>query len=272
MQEQIKIADESGDRKYFTQVPNYVLNHSTAIAQALYCHLKRLAGESGIAYPSSNYLRKKLGISQPTLRKEIKYLLEKNWIEFSGYEKIETASGIQKVKAYKIIDIWKLNVDYYESKRGEKIEPPQIQRGEKIDFRGVKARGEKIGNKEEPIKEEPIIKEELVSIPAPSAGGSGVNLLIDKFKEVNSSYKLFFGRPSQRKAIERLVGQFGAEYVGRLIEALPAIQGMPYAPTITSPCQLEDKLAALKAFYQKEQNKINTPKIKIFSVKDYLKT
>ena len=115
-------------------------------------------------------------------------------------------------------------------------------------------------------------KEELVSIPAPSAGSSEVNLLIDKFKEVNPSYKLFFGRPPQRKALERLVSQFGPEYVGRLIDALPAIQGVPYAPTITSPCQLEDKLAALKAFYQKEQNKINTPKIKIFSVKDYLKT
>ena len=69
-----EVEDRSGDRKYFTQVPNYVLNHSTATAQALYLQLKRLAGDSGLAYPSREYLMKHLHIHHITLKKEFKYL------------------------------------------------------------------------------------------------------------------------------------------------------------------------------------------------------
>jgi hypothetical protein len=151
----IKVEDESGDRNYFTIIPNYILNHSTGIAQALYLQLKRLAGEKGVAYPASRYLRKKLGISQPTLRKELNYLLEKGWVKDIGYKLIDTDGGQQKIKSYKIVDLWKLNNEHYQ--RGEKIDTP-LERGEKIDTQGVKARGEKIGTKEEPLEEEPSFK------------------------------------------------------------------------------------------------------------------
>ncbi len=145
---EIQIKDESNDRGYFTIVPNYVLNHSTAIAQALYLQLKRLAGEEGIAYPGSRYLRERLKISQPTLRKEFKYLLEKGWIKYAGEKDIETDGGNQKIKCYRIVDIWQLNNKLYQ--RGEKIDTPCSQRGEKIDTQGVKSGGERIGTKEDP--------------------------------------------------------------------------------------------------------------------------
>lgn len=109
MDEIYKFEDESGDKKYFTIIPNYILNHSTPIAQALYLQLKRLAGENGLAYPSRTYLLKHLHIHVNTLKKEISYLLEKGWIEYIGFVDCETLGGIQKMKAYKIKDIWKLN-------------------------------------------------------------------------------------------------------------------------------------------------------------------
>ena len=150
-----EVKDESGDRKYFTIIPNYILNHSTATAQALYMQLKRLAGENGLAYPSRDFLVNQLKISKPTLRKEFIYLLEKGWIEYVGEKEVMTAGGNQKVKAYRINDIWKLNCESYKNQRGEKIEPTLLaSRGEKIEPQ----RGEKI----DPLIRTNNTKEELI--------------------------------------------------------------------------------------------------------------
>jgi hypothetical protein len=45
MGNKVKINDESGDHKYFSLLPHYILNHSTAVDQALYMQMKRYAGE-----------------------------------------------------------------------------------------------------------------------------------------------------------------------------------------------------------------------------------
>mgnify|MGYP000872271883 FL=1 len=165
--ENIQIQDESGDHKYFTLVPNYILNHSTAVAQALYLQLKRLAGENGTAYPGRRYLMEKMGVSYNTLKKEFKYLLDKGWIKFNGYRNIKTEGGNQKVKSYKIVDLWDLNNKHYQEQRGVKIEPP-CERGVKIEPQGVSTRGVKIEPKEEPPEEEQY----TAGKPAPSAEDS----------------------------------------------------------------------------------------------------
>ncbi len=163
--ENIQIQDESGDHKYFTLVPNYILNHSTAVAQALYLQLKRLAGENGTAYPGRRYLMEKMGVSYNTLKKEFKYLLDKGWIKFNGYRNIKTEGGNQKVKSYKIVDLWDLNNKHYQEQRGVKIEPP-CERGVKIEPQGVSTRGVKIEPKEEPPEEEPYFKKNQFVAPS----------------------------------------------------------------------------------------------------------
>ncbi len=152
----INLVDESGDKKYFTIIPNYILNHSSSTAQALYTQLKRLAGESGIAYPGYRYLKEKLKISYPTIRKELNYLLENGWIKYAGKKIVDTDGGKQEIKTYKIIDLWEKNMDHYN--RGERIDTPSSQndqRGERIGTQGVKTRGERIETKEEQSKQEP---------------------------------------------------------------------------------------------------------------------
>jgi len=121
---EIQIQDQSGDRKYFTIIPNFILNHSTAIAQALYLQLKRLAGENGIAYSSRAYLMNQLCISKPTLLKELGYLLEKGWIEQVEDVSIPTEGGIQKMKSYKVVDLWDLNNKFYSDNKGVKNNTP----------------------------------------------------------------------------------------------------------------------------------------------------
>ena len=54
MKQEIKIKDDSGDKEFFTIIPNYVLNHSTHWDREVYIQMKKIAGdkESGKCYMS----------------------------------------------------------------------------------------------------------------------------------------------------------------------------------------------------------------------------
>ena len=108
-----KVINESNDRKYFTIVPNYVLNHSSAIDQALYLQMKRVAGEDGLCFITQKHLCKKLGIGKDKLRASLQYLIKHEWIEFVG----TTESKTRPINTYKINDIWNLNAEFYREKK-----------------------------------------------------------------------------------------------------------------------------------------------------------
>ena len=57
--EKIQIQDESGDTNYFTIIPNYIANHSTANDEALYFQMKKHAGEKGECFASEVLFKKK---------------------------------------------------------------------------------------------------------------------------------------------------------------------------------------------------------------------
>jgi len=72
----IKFEDASGDKEFFTIVPNYILNHSTQCDRDVYIQIKRIAGENGECYMSRSKLAQQCGISVRRLDKSIKYLLD----------------------------------------------------------------------------------------------------------------------------------------------------------------------------------------------------
>ena len=111
MKQEINIYDESGDRKYFTQIPNMIVNHSTAYEQSLYLIMKRLAGEHGSCFASLNWLSKKMGAHRISVTKTIKKLIERKWIK--EIEPMKVKGG--KVRQFTIIDLWALNIKEYES-------------------------------------------------------------------------------------------------------------------------------------------------------------
>lgn len=141
MDEDIIIEDNSGDREFFTIIPNYIANHSTANDQSLYFQMKRFAGEKGVCFASEKTLRQKMKIGRNALKKSITYLLEHGWIKDNGYRKIMTKGGEQKVKVYSIVNIWKLNNDYYkgvsETAHLTKGVSETAQRGVQNDIKGV---------------------------------------------------------------------------------------------------------------------------------------
>jgi len=110
---EINVKNSSGDREYFTIIPNYILNHSTAIDQALYMQMKRVAGDGQCAV-SIRYLQKQLKIGRTTIYKSIKYLVTHGWIKKLGKIEVRTTKrGVQKVNCYEVVDLWELNTKYY---------------------------------------------------------------------------------------------------------------------------------------------------------------
>lgn len=109
----MKIQDESRDKKYFTIIPNFILNHSNAIDQALYVQMKRIAGDNGICKTGYRYFIKQLGIGFNAYQKSLKYLIKHKWITFVGNEQVDRERGKKEVNTYKVNDIWLMNNKYY---------------------------------------------------------------------------------------------------------------------------------------------------------------
>jgi len=95
-------------------------------------------------------------------------------------------------------------------------------------------------------------KQKIISIAEQAPRGNTINLLIEEFKILNPSYERIFARKPQRAAAERLLKKYGWDKVVGCISAAAKCSGEPYAPTITTPCQLEEKLGQLIKYYEKQ--------------------
>lgn len=82
-----------------------------------------------------------------------------------------------------------------------------------------------------------------------------INNLIKLFEPINPSYKELFGNNTQRKALERLLKEHGLEKVESMIRSLPKVILKPYAPRVTTPLKLEQKLGELVVFVSQERSK-----------------
>ena len=89
---------------------------------------------------------------------------------------------------------------------------------------------------------------------APSRWGEAVEI-IDLFKAVNPSWETMMRNKTECAAAIRLLDKYGRDKLEGIVKWLPKVNGQPYAPTVTSPWQLESKLGALKAYADKERSK-----------------
>jgi hypothetical protein len=120
----LKIEDKSGDRDFFTIVPNFVINHSTAIDRALYIEMKRFAGESGRCFATEKTMMKRLGIGKKAYNKALEYNLKRGWISFLGL----TGGTTRPIKTYAVNDIWQQNSEYYKKISAERDISPKIDK------------------------------------------------------------------------------------------------------------------------------------------------
>jgi len=77
--------------------------------------------------------------------------------------------------------------------------------------------------------------------------------IIFRFKDYNPAYRQLFARKPQRDAAKRLLEQYGFDQLCGMVGYLRHSNAARYAPTITTPVQLESKLGELKAWADKQR-------------------
>jgi len=103
-------------------------------------------------------------------------------------------------------------------------------------------------------------KEKQSILATPSVANTAIPELIDLFKSVNPCYQRLFSNTTQRSAIERMLKSIGRDKLEWVIKILPKTNISQFAPTITTPYQLEERMGSLIAFIQKEKSRINSLK------------
>ena len=249
MQNKFKLIDESEDRKYFTIIPNYIVNHSTPYEQAIYLYMKRVAGENGTCWTSSQNIGQKLGCSRNTISKYRNKLVKRGWIE-----KVGKKGKTKPTDEYRIVDLWKLNVDFYQKKESSTIE-------QSLDSSNNDEKVQQVGRDSSTgvHKEEPINKNQKEDTEQSSGD---VNFLIKEFESINPACKTYYARPPQRNACKGLISSYGFDRVVSVIQkTLPRTNELQFFPTITTPIQLQEKWATLESAikrYQAEKGKIKS--------------
>lgn len=105
---------------------------------------------------------------------------------------------------------------------------------------------------------ETLTKETLTKPSGASAAGQKgklLNELIEMFEKVNPSWRRLFANKTQRACLGRLLEQHGEEKVRWVIGSLAVSNKNAYAPTATTPLQLEERLGNLIAFWQKQKDR-----------------
>jgi len=88
---------------------------------------------------------------------------------------------------------------------------------------------------------------------------AGVNDIFEIFYNINPLIR--FGNKTSRKSAEILIKKFGLDGTKKMAEQIIGVQGKKYAPSCTTPYQMEEKLAQFKIYFDKEKD--NKPKVAI---------
>jgi hypothetical protein len=67
-----------------------------------------------------------------------------------------------------------------------------------------------------------------------------------------------YGNKQQRKAVQELITLLGKEKLIRTIEYVISVKNEEFAPTITTPYQLQAKLGQITAYFKKHTASKNT--------------
>ena len=202
----------------------------------------------GWCYASKKTIGDCLGLSQPPVFEIIKRLIELDLVEKDENTKcLRTTSKwydsvVMKKIAYKetLHTIKKLDSDYKKS-----LCPPI--RKPYTDYKESLYNINKDNNKEN--------KENKREEAKPSFANPQINETINLFKGINPTIN--FGNRTTRKAAEDLIKQFGYEKTKTIALYAVSVFGKQYAPTITTPYQLKEKLSQLMSYKLREDEKFS---------------
>lgn len=260
MADDFEIQDGSNDKAYFTMVPNIVLNHSSAVDQALYMQMKRFAGErrgGGLCYASERTLMKQLKIGTKALKESLAYLQEHGWVSFSGERTVSTEGGFQKVKSYHVNDIWKMNINHY---KGASESVP-LHEGASESSQGAFRRRQG-ASESTPIYNNRTTRTlsadepREVRVPSEEIQKPRASPKYPHSKEVfalwPSAPRNWSTNSTQLIAAENLYEEQGVEEIKAALEYIDKHKSEDFFPQIATPHDLDSKWTKLSAFYDKK--------------------
>lgn len=185
--------------------------------------------------------------------------LEKYWHTLSGAEQklldfiLRRTYGFQKLEDRISLSQF---VDGVGKSQGPGVSRAQVQRSLKgLEEKGF-IRTERHGYQTRLVKL--VLRDEQPEQPAKEkvAASGQVAYLISLFRDIAPTLvDKFMTERKQVEAIERLLGVYGQEKLEQLIAAAKEVAGRQFAPSITSPVELEEKHGKLIGYYQREEDK-----------------
>jgi len=222
---------ENKQQGYYCVIPWKILTDKNicSTAKLLYGEISALVNKEGFCWASNKHFAKLFGIKSSTrisaLIRELKNI---------GYIYIEVDKKIgNKRKIWLCIHPITKNNNRYYSKEEETITQKR-KKDKHID--------KHIDNN--------IIKNNNLTIT-----GKEFNDLIALFEPVNPSFERIFPNKGQRLALERMIKKHGYEKIKIVLKELPKLAKEAYAPIVTTPYQLEQKLGQVIIFLGREKNK-----------------
>lgn len=156
---ELRLEDQTAERKYFTTVPNIVDDLTTCSHDAsVYRAMLRCAGGAGkTCYASTRRIAEIAKVSIGQVSKSKQALIDLGFVEFAGRK--PAAEGGQKLDHYRLPDLWPRNMQRFaeiqERSRGEHLERSSDEQerspGEQKRSRGETKKG---SSRKEPVERE----------------------------------------------------------------------------------------------------------------------
>jgi len=194
-----------------------------------------------LAWPGQRRLAQILGVSPRSVIRYIKELEGKGLL-------IRHRKGLGRTNRYQLLigQVVTSGNDSVVTSRSDKLSLPIVNRTEVKDKKYL-------------TTTDVVVAEQGSAAPF----SREVNELIELFSAVNPSYARLFVNKAQRAAMERLLRKHGREKMERVIKSLPMTNRMRYAPVITTPLKLEERLGDLLAFMAKERLKVEENRVAV---------
>lgn len=246
-----RIIDKRTKEKFI--LDDYYLNGQAKLcgwqATITYVSLCRHANKSQECFPSIKLMSEELNVSRNTIIKGLKNLENYNVIQI---EKTRNKKGQWLNNTYFLIDKSKwFNAQVDESDLDTQV-PVVTQPSPSGDISKSPT-----GTLRKHI-EGNTYKETHISVSSDTDHKQIIEIF-DLFKGINPTIN--YGHRTNRKACSDLIGQFGLEKTISTAKYAISVQGQQYAPTITTPYQLKNKMGDLKVYYNKQTKNPRTIKI-----------
>ncbi len=219
------MATKKDNPSYYAIIPADVrYSNIPANAKLLYGEITALCNKEGYCWASNNYFAKLYKVNPTTISAWVKNLRDEGFIFCEVIGKDRKMMLREKPKH-----------------ASGKAEADASGKAEHNTTRFNNT------NNEEPLQSKGVPVSEI-----------DIRKIIDAFAPINGTFIRFYKLKKQREATKNLIRRFGVKKLLQIVSALPYTNGKVYAPTITTPDQLETKVDAFLAYYAKERDKIKS--------------